>query len=112
MASWKDILLDTLKLTDEVKRLNDLTEKLSDRTVDMDKRLVRLETMVEIAQKQLQKNKKSRILNLSRRYVIDAINTPELIAIAGKLVIFAWANHDLLKPKNQASSLITGVDSN
>lgn len=53
MASgWKDILLEVLKLTDEVKRLNDITEKLSDRTLDMDKRLVRLETMVEVAQLQ------------------------------------------------------------
>lgn len=51
MASWKDILLDVLKLTDEVKRLNSTTEKLSERTIDMDKRLVRLETMVEIAQR-------------------------------------------------------------
>ncbi len=55
MASWKDILVDLLTLTDEVKRLNTLTEKLSDRTIDMDKRLVRLETMVEIAQKRLPK---------------------------------------------------------
>lgn len=53
MASWKEILLDVLKLTDEVKRLNDQTEKLSDRTLGIDKRVVRLETMVEIAQKQL-----------------------------------------------------------
>ena len=51
MAGWKDILLDVLKLTDEVKRLNGMTEKLSERTIDMDKRLVRLETMVEIAQR-------------------------------------------------------------
>jgi hypothetical protein len=50
MATWKDILLDVLKLTDEVKRLNATTEKLSERTLDMDRRLVRLETMVEIAQ--------------------------------------------------------------
>jgi len=50
MASWKDILLDTLKLTEEVKRLNTTTEKLSERTFDIDKRLVRLETMVEVAQ--------------------------------------------------------------
>lgn len=48
MAAWKDLLLDVLKLTDEVKRLNNATEKLSERTVDIDKRLVRLETMVEI----------------------------------------------------------------
>jgi hypothetical protein len=53
MAGWKDILLDLLKLTDEVKRLNVQTEKLSDRTVEIDKRVVRLETMFEIAQKQI-----------------------------------------------------------
>jgi hypothetical protein len=45
--------LDLLKLTDEVKRLNVQTEKLSDRTVEIDKRVVRLETMFEIAQKQI-----------------------------------------------------------
>ena len=56
MAGWKDILLDTLKLADEVKRLNQQTEKLSERTIDIDKRLVRLETMVEISQKQLSKS--------------------------------------------------------
>lgn len=50
MATWKDILLDVVTLTDEVKRLDATTEKLSSRTIDMDKRLVRLETMVEIAQ--------------------------------------------------------------
>lgn len=52
MASWTDILLDTLKLTDEVKKLNGLTEKLSDKTLDLDKRLVRLETLVEVAKYQ------------------------------------------------------------
>jgi len=50
MAGWKDILMDVIKLTDEVKRLNVTTEKLSDRTLEIDKRLVRLETMVEISQ--------------------------------------------------------------
>ncbi len=50
MASWKDILMDVLTLTDEVKRLDASTEKLSERTIDIDRRLVRLETMVEIAQ--------------------------------------------------------------
>ena len=48
MAGWKHLLLDVLKLTDEVKKLNSATEKLSDRTIDIDKRLVRLETMVEV----------------------------------------------------------------
>ncbi len=55
MAGWKDILLDVIKLTDEVKRLNLQTEKLSDRTIEIDKRVVRLETMFEIAQKQIPK---------------------------------------------------------
>ena len=50
-TGWKEILLDVLKLTDEVKRLNAATETLSERTLDMDKRLVRLETMVEVAQR-------------------------------------------------------------
>jgi hypothetical protein len=50
MATWKDILMDVITLTDEVKRLNATTEQLSSRTIDMDKRLLRLETMVEIAQ--------------------------------------------------------------
>ncbi len=49
MTSWKELLVDLLTLTEEVKRLDELTEKLSERTIDMDKRLVRLETMVEIA---------------------------------------------------------------
>ncbi len=49
MAGWKELLVDLLTLTEEVKRLDELTEKLSERTIDMDKRLVRLETMVEIA---------------------------------------------------------------
>ncbi len=52
MAGWKDILIDVLKLTDEVKRLNEKTELLSERTIAIDKRLVRLETIVEIAEKQ------------------------------------------------------------
>lgn len=53
MAGWKDLLLDVLRLTDEVKRLNHSTEKLSERTIDIDKRLVRLETMVELGQRRL-----------------------------------------------------------
>jgi hypothetical protein len=48
MAGWKDLLVDVLKLTDEVKRLNGATEKLTERTIDIDKRLVRLETIVEV----------------------------------------------------------------
>lgn len=59
MAGWKELLVDVLKLTDEVKRLNRATDLLSERTIDIDKRLVRLETVVEIggrAQKKLPKS--------------------------------------------------------
>lgn len=52
MSGWKDLLLDTLKLTDEVKRLNKDIERLESHVLSVDKRLVRLETMVEIAEKQ------------------------------------------------------------
>ena len=52
MTGWKDILIDVLKLTDEVKRLNEKTELLSERTIAIDKRVVRLETIIEIAEKQ------------------------------------------------------------
>ena len=51
MAGWKDILMDVLRLTDEVKRLNQHTETLSERTLEIDRRVVRLETIVEMAQK-------------------------------------------------------------
>ena len=52
MANWTDILINTLKLTDEVQKLNRLTEKLADKSADFDKRLVRLETLVEVAKYQ------------------------------------------------------------
>ncbi len=52
MGSWKDLLIDMLKLTDEVKRLNRNVERLDSYSVTMDRRIVRLETMVEMAQTQ------------------------------------------------------------
>jgi hypothetical protein len=52
MAGWKDILIDVIKLTDEVKRLNQKSELLSERTISIDKKVVRLETIIEIAEKQ------------------------------------------------------------
>ena len=52
MGSWKDLFIDMLKLTDEVKRLNRSVERLDSYSVEMDKRIVRLETMVEIAKNQ------------------------------------------------------------
>ena len=59
MAGWKELLLDVLKLTDEVKRLNRATDLLSERTIDIDKRLVRLETVVEIGGKSQKRLPKS-----------------------------------------------------
>jgi phage shock protein A len=47
MAGWKELLIDVLKLTDEVKRLNREVERLQDQVTAVDKRVVRLETMVE-----------------------------------------------------------------
>ena len=50
MSGWKDLLLDILKLTDEVKRLNKDIDRMESHVADVDKRVVRLETMVEFAQ--------------------------------------------------------------
>jgi len=50
VATWKDILIDVLKLTDEVRRLDSTTTQLAQHTLDLDKRLVRLETMAELSQ--------------------------------------------------------------
>jgi hypothetical protein len=52
MSGWKDLLIDLLKLTDEVKRLNVDIDRLQVHVVDVDKRVVRLETLVEIAKQQ------------------------------------------------------------
>ena len=52
MSGWKDLLIGTLKLTDEVKRLANELDDLEDDIRNIDKRVVRLETIVEIAQNQ------------------------------------------------------------
>lgn len=52
MSTWKDLIIGTLKLTDEVKRLNADVSKLEDKVIDVDKRIVRLETMIEISENQ------------------------------------------------------------
>ncbi len=49
MSGWKELVLDIIRLSDTVQRLNDMVEKLTDQTNDIDKRLVRLETFVEVA---------------------------------------------------------------
>ncbi len=57
MSTWKDLVIGTIKLTDEVKRLAHELNGLEDDVRDIDKRVVRLETMVEIAQNQAKKIK-------------------------------------------------------
>lgn len=54
-AEFLNILKDTVKLTDSVERLNNASSKLQDQVRDIDKRVVRLETVVEIAKFQGQK---------------------------------------------------------
>lgn len=49
MASWKDILVDVLTLTDETKKLNKDIERVEALLTDVDRRLVRVETVVDIA---------------------------------------------------------------
>lgn len=49
MASWKDILVDVLTLTDETKKLNKDIERVESLLIDVDRRLVRVETVVDIA---------------------------------------------------------------
>ena len=49
MSGLTDLLMDLIKLTDAVKSLDAKTETLSQRTIDIDKRVVRLETLVEVA---------------------------------------------------------------
>ncbi|MCP3872766.1 MAG: hypothetical protein GY699_06370 [Desulfobacteraceae bacterium] len=49
MPGWKDLVLDIIKLTETVKILDNRVEKLTIQTNDIDKRVVRLETLVEVA---------------------------------------------------------------
>ena len=55
MSTWRDLVIGTIKLTDEVKRLAHELNGLETDVRDIDKRVVRLETMVEIAQLQQKK---------------------------------------------------------
>ena len=50
MAGWKEMLLDVLRLTDEVKSMNRDIERVESVLTGVDKRVVRLETLVEVAQ--------------------------------------------------------------
>ncbi len=53
MATWKDLLISTLKLTDEVKRLDQETVRLSEKTANLSDRVVRLETIYEMSGRHL-----------------------------------------------------------
>ena len=57
MAGWKELLIDVLKLTDETKRLNQDIDKLQSHVVDVDKRVVRLETLAEVAKYNIAQDK-------------------------------------------------------
>ena len=49
MGGFKELFIDVLKLTDEVKRINTTVDRLHATVNDVDKRVVRLETIVEMA---------------------------------------------------------------
>ena len=51
-AEFFSILKDTVKLTDAVERLNGAVTILSSDVKEIDKRVVRIETMIEIANNQ------------------------------------------------------------
>ncbi len=57
MASWKDMLLDVLRLTDEVRRMNRDIDRVETTLSNVDKRVVRLETLVEVAQAQVSQSR-------------------------------------------------------
>ncbi|MDJ0803853.1 MAG: hypothetical protein QNI97_13345 [Desulfobacterales bacterium] len=49
MVGFKELFIDVLKLTDEVKRINKTVDQLQATVNVVDKRVVRLETIVEMA---------------------------------------------------------------
>lgn len=49
MASWSEILMNVMKLSDTVAALNHDVEKLDSVLRDVDKRVVRLETALEFS---------------------------------------------------------------
>lgn len=55
-VEFLNILKDSVKLTDSVERLDHAVSGLKDDVIGIDKRLVRLETMVEISQAQKKLN--------------------------------------------------------
>ncbi len=57
MAGWKELLIDVMKLTDETRGLNKDIDKLQSHVVEIDKRVVRLETLVEVSTYQVMQTK-------------------------------------------------------
>ena len=51
LADAISVLKDVLRMRDDLDRLSKNVDKLADAANDLDKRLVRIETMVEIAEK-------------------------------------------------------------
>ena len=49
MSGLKELLIDLIKLTDEVQKINQVQDRMQAVLTDVDKRVVRLETLVEIA---------------------------------------------------------------
>lgn len=49
MSRWVEVLRGVLLLTEEVKRMNHALERLEGRVLDIDRRLVRVETLLEQA---------------------------------------------------------------
>ena len=56
-VEFLNILKDSVRLTDSVERLDNAVSGLKDDVLAIDKRLIRLETMVEISQSQKKLNK-------------------------------------------------------
>ncbi len=48
-SEFLNILKDTVKLTGSVERLNSASSTLEEQVLDIDKRVVRLETFIEVA---------------------------------------------------------------
>ena len=48
MSGLKELLINLIKLTDEVQKINQVQDRMQAVLTDVDKRVVRLETIVEI----------------------------------------------------------------
>jgi hypothetical protein len=87
MAGFKEVLLDVLSLTDEVKQMNRDIERVEATLIDVDKRVVRLETVIEIAaaqsgQKQIKKSNRCTSWHLILSTVSKLIEVDRLLSPA------------------------------